>query len=294
MKYSKATFCITSSDSNSPADHTLTQTAKDLLCALAAEAGFEAFEEQGNNVCGYVQKRALNRNILDSAINSFPIKRVQISYTLEDAEDKDWNAEWEQHGFEPIVIGNRCVIHDLAHPIDSNAAEVMDITIDAKLAFGTGTHDTTQMIVSELLNTDITGSRVLDCGCGTGILSIVAAKAGAKSVAAYDIDQWSVENTCHNCQLNNVSNVTAVLGDASVIPSLGGCFNIVLANINRNILLADMPCMSAVMPTGARLIISGFYEKDMQMLLNKAAVLNLHHVKSEKSNGWCMAILTKA
>lgn len=293
MEYYKATFNITNTDDSTLADPDLMQTAKDLLCALAAEAGFESFEEQEADICGYVHKKAFNATVLNSVLGSFPLKQVRISYTIADAEDKDWNAEWEQQGFEPILIGGRCVIHDTMHHTENKTEGVIDITIDAKLAFGTGTHDTTRMIATELLGMNLSGCNILDCGCGTGILSIVASKAGAKSVSAYDIDRWSVENTRHNCDLNNVSNVNSILGDSAVIPALGSSFNIVLANINRNILLADMPRMSTVMPVGALLIISGFYTKDAQMLCDKAAVFNLHHIKSKESNGWCMVVLKK-
>ena len=158
------------------------------------------------------------------------------------------------------------------------------------LGVGTGGHETTYMIVSELLDNDINGLQVLDCGCGTGILSIVSAKLGAKNVTGYDIDEWSTENTKHNCIINGITNVSILHGNANVINTLETEFDIVLANINRNILLNDMPQFKHAMRDGAKLILSGFYEKDAEMLINKAEELKLKLDKKKTKNDWCMLV----
>ena len=161
---------------------------------------------------------------------------------------------------------------------------------DAKLAFGTGTHETTQMIVSTLLSMaesnggTLSDKCVLDCGCGTGILGIAASKLGAKEVVGYDIDEWSVRNTMHNAEINGVKNIKALLGDASVIKTIDGTFDIVLANINRNILLNDMEAMRSKMASGTTFIISGFYEEDIPLLVDKASALGLS-LKEQKGKG---------
>lgn len=291
MEYYKTTFFISDNKGCVPSNLELLQTAKDVVCALAADAGFESFEEQDGNVCGYIQKSTFCIETIETALRKFPFEQLCVNYKTDSIEDKDWNAEWEYQGFEPILIGDRCVIHDAKHHYDVYGTAILDITIDAKQAFGTGTHDTTRMIAIELLNTDLINRCVLDCGCGTGLLSIVAAKAGAQAVSAYDIDHWSVENTMHNCVLNGVNNVDVAEGNADVIQSFNKQFDIVLANINRNTLLADIGRFRQTMKPKAKLILSGFYTDDAQILADKAAQFGLRKIKETESNRWCMLVL---
>ncbi len=289
MKYYKANFVIGDKPSGLMADDDMKGTVKDLICGLAGEAGFEAFEDCENGVTGYARKDLFNGQLLDTYMANFPVEDVEISYTLEDAEDRNWNSAWEEGGFEPIIIGGNCIIHDLIHPLPHPETDyVTEIAIDAKQAFGTGTHETTFMIVRELIDSELTGKDVLDCGCGTGILSIAASKLGAVSVTAYDIDEWSVENTIHNCAINKVENVHVMQGDASVIKEMQGCFDLVMANINRNILLSDLPLFAASMKPGGTLLLSGFYEEDAKMLSDKAEALGLSSVSKKTRNKWCM------
>ena len=289
MKYLKTTFTVTYGNGGGIKDETLLQTAKDILCQLAGTAGFESFEEEGDTVTGYVQKGVFDKGALDDSLSFFPIENVNITYETQEAEDKNWNEAWEETGFEPISVNGKCVIHDTMHRAAVTEG-MLDITIDAKQAFGTGTHETTYMIVNRLLSCDLKGKRVLDCGCGTGILSIIAAKLGAESVTGYDIDEWSVDNTRHNCALNGVANVEAVHGDASVIGTMEKSFDLVVANINRNILLDDMPSFKAAMAGNSMLILSGFYGKDAGMLAEKAEGLGLELVGSDTRNDWCMLV----
>ncbi len=272
----------------------LNSDACDLLAAMAGEAGFETFENTEEGLTGYVQQSLFDQQVLDGILLSFPIPDLNISYIINKAEDRDWNDQWEQEGFDPITVGNRLVIHDGRHlpHFDSNSAPApVTIEIDAHLAFGTGTHETTQMVCDTLINTDQTNKRILDCGCGTGILGITAMKFGARECVSYDIDEWSVDNTRHNAVINNVE-VTPLLGDASILNKVEGLFDIVVANINRNILLQDMPAFRQKMATGAKLILSGFYTEDIPLLTEKAATLGLSITAQREAHGWACIVLT--
>lgn len=288
MKYIETKFTITAKDGSEIKDDALLQTAKDLLCGCAGECGFESFQEDGNIVYGYVQETVFDKETLDANVSCFPIDGIKITYSTQEAEYKNWNEAWENAGFEPITIPGKCVIHDTINRPAAIDNGMLDITIDAKQAFGTGNHETTFMIINELFDMEIEAKSVLDCGCGTGILSIVASKLNAEKVTAYDIDEWSVKNTMHNCEVNDAGNVNVIHGDASVLRSINTKFDVVMANINRNILLADMPSFKKVMDKNAVLIISGFYMQDVEYLKDKAAELNLRFVKRETMNDWCM------
>lgn len=270
-----------------------TADARDIVSALAGEAGFESFESTDEGLKGYVQVENLDRNALDRALAEFPIEGTKVSYDISETSDEDWNAVWENSGFEPILISDKCVIYD-AKDSDKIATDEsmpdMKIAIDAHQAFGTGTHETTQMMVGTLLDLDLKGKQVLDCGCGTGILGIVAKKLGAAHVVAYDIDDWSVRNAQHNAQLNGVE-MEVLEGDKRVLSHVCGVFDVVLANINRNILLADMPEFRDVMGGDSILVISGFYEEDIPVLLAKADSLGLKEVSRKSKDNWSSLIL---
>lgn len=283
------------------------QDAQDLLAALTAEAGMETFEETETGLKGYAQQQLFDEESLQQAISVFPMDGVTISYTICEAEDKDWNEQWEQEGFEPIEV--RCkmddvrgmedrllVIHDGRHlPSDiSHPTSTIMIEIDAHMAFGTGTHETTHMICRQLMGMDLKGKRVLDCGCGTGILGICALKLGAESCIGYDIDEWSADNTRHNAVINQVDNRLKVLcGDASVLKGFGTEFDVVLANINRNILLQDMEHFTNVMVPEATLILSGFYLSDCKLLEEKATSLGLRPIAVMTEGDWACCIIEK-
>lgn len=286
MKYLVAKFKIATSED-------LLQVCKDLLADSAAEAGFESFEETQEGLEAYVQKELFDKDALDASIADFPIEGTDISYTIEDAEDKDWNEEWEEQGFDPICVDDQVLIYDAKHPElhPTTSPDHIEIGIEAKLAFGTGNHETTRMIVSTLLNMNLYKMRVLDCGCGTGILGLVASKLGANEVVGYDIDEWSVENAKHNAQLNGVDNLEIYFGNASVINHISGVFDVVLANINRNILLEDMKSFRGVLNEGGYMILSGFYEEDIPVLLEKAKEFGLYESGRRTDNNWACLVL---
>ena len=284
MKYFEADFTI------SP----YSPDAIDLLADIAGEAGFESFEVTPTGLKGYVQQQLFNPMLLDFGIADFPIECVDITYDIHEAEDRDWNEQWEQEGFEPIVIPPSLVIHDGRHLPDDSY--LTSIEIDARQAFGTGTHETTRMICSTLLelkDQKLAGARVLDCGTGTGILSICALKLGAAEAIGYDIDEWSVDNARHNAVINQVDDhFQSLLGDASILNKVDGTFDLVLANINRNILLSDLPAFREKMSDRALLILSGFYTSDTTMLISKAETLGLTLQKQREDQDWACLVFS--
>lgn len=286
MKYLVAEFKIECQDG-------MIQIARDLLTDALGEAGFETFEDTEDGIKGYVQESLFDENAMNDVISNFMLPDVSISANIQEAEYKNWNEEWEEAGFERININDSITIYDARHDDGNGIASGISIGIETKQAFGTGTHETTRMIVSTLLNIDLKGKRVLDCGCGTGILGIAASKLGASKVVGYDIDEWSSENAIHNAELNGVGNMQVMLGDASVLKSVEGKFDVVLANINRNILLADMPAFVSVMADDSLLILSGFYASDVDLLIEKAASLGLSKIDSKSDSEWTCLVLKK-
>ena len=271
----------------------LSQDACDILAALTADAGFESFEETQHGIRGYVQQPLLDRQALEDIVNNFPIMGTNIIYTINKAEDKDWNEQWEQEGFEPIIVGNnRLAIHDGRH-LPSQPADI-SVEIDARLAFGTGTHETTRMIWEWMLDMPMKGLRVMDAGCGTGILGIVALKLKASHVTAYDIDEWSSDNTRHNAVINRVdSQLSVYCGDASLLDSKTADYDLVLANINRNILLNDMPRFCQIMKQDAKLILSGFYTEDIPLLEARGKELGLTLTGAKNRDKWASIIMQR-
>lgn len=271
----------------------LSQDACDILAALTADAGFESFEETQHGIRGYVQQPLLDRQALEDIVNNFPIMGTNIIYTINKAEDKDWNEQWEQEGFEPIIVGNnRLAIHDGRH-LPSQPADI-SVEIDARLAFGTGTHETTQMICEWMLDMPMKDLRVMDAGCGTGILGIVALKLKANHVTAYDIDEWSSDNTYHNAVINRVdSQLSVYCGDASLLDSKTADYDLVLANINRNILLNDMPRFCQIMKQDAKLILSGFYTEDIPLLEARGKELGLTLKGAKNRDKWASIIMQR-
>lgn len=291
MKYVEVVFAFLDSDNKAIEEEQMMSLARDITASLVGEIGFDSFEETDEGMKGYILDDLFHKDALDECLKDFPVDGIKIAYSFKDAEYKNWNETWETEGFSPILIDNLCVIHDTMH-LPENTGDMMDIVIDAKQAFGTGNHETTRMIVKTLFETEIKGNRILDCGCGTGILSIVAAKLGADHVTGFDIDEWSVRNTDHNAELNGVkSDIEVLLGDAHVLTHISGIFNIIIANINRNILLNDLPYYKEVLASDGTLILSGFYEEDVPLLVEKASTLGLLYEGKKTENGWAMIVL---
>ena len=287
MKYLSTTFKIECPSSD------LLQPCRELLADSCGEVGYESFMDSDDGIIGYIQQENYSEPHVRELIASFPIAGVTITYNTEEIPDQDWNETWEAEGFEPIVVDGKVTIYDAHHVEDAEQfSSPIQIGIQARNAFGTGNHETTRMIVSTLLELPLTGRRVLDCGCGTGILDITAIKCGAASVVAYDIDEFSSDNARHNAVLNGVGEqIDVLLGNANVLSHVEGIFDVVLANINRNVLLQDMEAFHNVMASGASLVLSGFYTEDAPMLLQKAETLGLHEVSRKVDNNWCCLLL---
>ena len=286
MKYKIADFKIACTP-------VLTQIAKDLLPDLMGEIGFESFEDTPDGLKGYIPADLMETNSLKQVLDTFPLEGVNITYTLSDTEDKNWNEAWENTGFAPIKIDDKVQVYDARAGRKPAGHSLINIGIEAKQAFGTGTHETTRMMIGAMLQQSLKGKRVLDCGCGTGILGIAALKLGAEAVVGFDIDEWSVENTQLNAAINEVDNIEVFHGDAHVLSHVSGVFDVVLANINRNILLNDMPAYLEIMNAGSVLIISGFYEEDVKLLDEKANSLGLVKTSQKTDNHWCCLTFIK-
>lgn len=259
------------------------EVVNDVLSAVLGEVGFESFVEQEGGIAAYIQTALYDEEALKSALDSFPLADTTLTYTYKEAEDKDWNEEWEKNFFQPIVIGNRCVIHSTFHH-DVPQAEY-DIVINPQMAFGTGHHETTSLIIGELLEADLQGKALLDMGCGTSILAILARMRGAAPCTAIDIDEWCVRNSLENIELNHVDSISVFQGDASILPDKDP-FDVVIANINRNILLNDMKHYVARMNPGARLFMSGFYTDDIPAIREEAERNGLRFVHHKEKNRW--------
>lgn len=281
MLYIEVTFTLTP----------WSETAQDILTALAGDIGFESFVEEDNLLKAYIQQKFYDEEAINGIIADFPLPDITIAYTAQEQEDKDWNEEWEKNFFQPIVIGNRCVIHSTFHKEIPQME--YDILINPQMSFGTGHHETTNLIVSRLLETELEGKSVLDMGCGTSILAILAAKRGASPITAIDIDDWCVSNSADNIRLNNIDCINVRLGDADVLRTERPAFDLIIANINRNILTTDMDAYALCMNPGSRIFLSGFYVDDIPVIQQSLMANGLSFVEHHENNRWAMVVAEK-
>lgn len=270
----------------SPCNETIT----DILAAMLAEEGYESFVPDDNGLTAYISDKLFNAKSVQNILSQFPILDVEFSISDTFIEGKDWNAEWEKNYFKPIVVGDQCVIHSSFHTDIPQCP--YDIVIDPKMAFGTGHHATTSLIIERLLSIAMEGKHVIDMGTGTGILALLCAMRGAASVDAVEIDPFAQENAVENVKLNHHPEINVILGDASVLPSLAKA-DLFLANINRNIILGDIDRYASAMNSGAQLILSGFYVEDIPMLQAAAEPLGLATVNFTQRDNWASLLLQK-
>lgn len=258
-------------------------TVCDVLASILAESGYESFIDTPQGMTAYIPAKQFNEDSLREFIPE-SMYGSGITYSHECIPGQNWNREWEKNYFQPIVIGTDCVIHSSFHTDYPKAT--YDIVIDPKMAFGTGHHETTGMMIEYLLETELSHRSFLDMGCGTAVLAILAAKKGARHLIGIDIDDWVCENATENIQKNGVSDIRILQGDANTLQGMGR-FDVIFANINRNILLADMASYVSVLEPGGSLFMSGFYTEDLAVIRLEAERLGLSFVSSKMLNNWC-------
>lgn len=285
----------------------------DVLSMLLAEIGFESFVQtaeldrpcvaQENNFPetpvfapiedegqfkAYIQEQLFDEAALQALLSDFPIPDVHVAYQQRQVEDKNWNEEWEKNYFQPLVVAvdeeQSCVVHSTFHSQVPSAR--YKIVINPQMSFGTGHHQTTSQMLTRLLEDEVAGKTVLDMGCGTSILAILASKRGAKSCVAVDYDEWCVRNSAENIALNDLHNIEVLHGDAGVLAAFTDHFDLILANINRNIILEDLPTYVRTMKKGAQIYMSGFYTEDVALLCQAAEKEQLLLIDQKSLDNW--------
>ncbi len=259
------------------------ETAFDLLSASLAEIGFDSFEQDESGLHAYIPAAKENPAAVHDLLGHFPLEDLLWRFSTKVLPDINWNEQWEKNYFQPIRIENKCLVRAPFHPTDPEMS--MELIISPQMAFGTGHHETTSLMMSYLLDMELGGKTVLDMGCGTGILAILSRKLGANSVTAIDIDDWCGRNTAENAALNGIQDIDIHVGDASLLESCP-FFDVIIANINRNILLNDMAAYTSRLRTGGTLLLSGFYTEDIPFLAEYAAALGLKQEEVRTRNNW--------
>jgi len=255
------------------------QPASDILIAELGYAGFESFIETNEGITAYIQKKDWNEFILETVeiLNS---QEFKITYSIEDIEQTNWNSEWEKN-FNPIIVDKACAVRAPFHePIDV----IYDIVIEPKMSFGTGHHETTHMMIQHILQSKFSKKLVLDMGCGTGVLAILAEKRGAKSIDAIDIDNWCYLNSLENVERNRCKRITVLKGDSKVLETKE--YDVIIANINRNILLKDIEVYSKCLNKNGELYLSGFYIEDIPIIDEECFKYGLKRIKKIERNNW--------
>jgi ribosomal protein L11 methyltransferase len=258
----------------------------DMLVTMLAEIGFDSFMDEGQSLKAYCSEEGRDDVAVESILNEPSFSDIRL-LKVEEMPDKDWNELWEA-SYQPVVVNERCRVRAPFHEADPSFE--FDLVIEPKMSFGTANHETTAQIIQLMLETDFRGKEVLDMGSGTAVLAILAKKLGSARTAAIDNDEWAYRNAFTNCELNGVSDIEIILGDALAIQ---GCYDVVLANINRNILLRDMHYYVDAMKSGAHIFFSGFYTEDLESIKGEAERLGLRYRRHLSRNNWVAAEFVK-
>ncbi len=255
------------------------QPGSDILIAELGEEGFESFVETEKGISAFIQKKDWHKDILKN-IQILNSGEFRITFTYEEIEQVNWNTEWEKN-FEPIIVNDTVSVRA---PFHEKTDLPYDIVIEPKMSFGTGHHETTHLMIQQLLNVDLTDKTVLDMGSGTGILAIMAELRGAKSVDAIDIDDWCYENALENATRNNCTKIRVFKGDAALLAEKN--YDVIIANINRNVLINDLPVYYKCLNKGGVLLLSGFYREDIPFIKKAATGLGLKESDVLEKNNW--------
>jgi ribosomal protein L11 methyltransferase len=259
----------------------------DILTAELSQYGYDTFMETDNGLNAYITEDVFSEADLEEVLNKYR-GDYPLPYSIQKIQKQNWNEEWEKN-FEPLLISGVCSVRASFHPQPAGVAH--DIVINPKMSFGTGHHETTTLMIENQLEINHAGKRVLDMGCGTGILAILAARLGAAEVVAVDIEDWTVENARENAALNGVP-VEVRLGDVGVIEP-DAPYDIILANINRNVLLADIPVYARRLVPGGTLVMSGFYTEDLGAIKSQAFAQGLTYKAERTKNNWVSVVFAK-
>ena len=251
----------------------------EILVAELGVVGFESFVETSEGLSAYIQKKDHYSSILEN-LQILENDEFSISYRIEEIEQVNWNAQWEAN-FKPITVDGRCFIRA---PFHDSAGHEFDIVIEPKMSFGTGHHETTHMMIQFMLDTDLKNKSVLDMGCGTAVLAILAEKKGSSSVEAIDIDEWCYQNSLENIRRNSCQNIRVLKGHASLLKAQA--FDVIIANINRNILLNDIPVYATCLNANGFLFLSGFYKEDIPKIQAVCKHCNLSFEAQIFRNDW--------
>lgn len=260
------------------------QPGTDVLIALLGELPFESFAITENGFDAFIKEE----DVTEEFVPELDEATFTYSYTIEQIEQQNWNAEWESN-FNPVIVEDKCMIRASFHAAPN--ASMLDIIIDPKMSFGTGHHDTTWLMARELFSLDLKNKTILDMGCGTGVLAIIASKLGGAIISGIDIDEWSIENSNENALNNRCNLIDFQKGNVTLLE--GKKFDIILANINRNVLLNDMEAYYTCLNDNGLLLLSGFFENDFNELNQKALSLNYLFEKKEIKNNWCLLKYSK-
>jgi ribosomal protein L11 methyltransferase len=264
----------------------ISQDLIDIIIAELSSEGYDSFMETEEGVTAYIEEDKFDESHLEFILSKY----TSPDFTHAPLEDKNWNEEWEKN-FEPIIVNETVVVRASFHKILQQYP--YEVVIDPKMSFGTGHHETTYMMIQNLLEIDHTGKKLMDAGTGTGILAILASKLGAMEIFAYDIEDWAFENLKENCNLNGCNNIKVAKGTIEDVSVPFPSCEIVLANINKNVLLHEIPAYSRILASGGHLVLSGFYESDIQDLLKITDVNSLKLLNQKTRNNWASLVLQK-
>ncbi|WP_372949825.1 50S ribosomal protein L11 methyltransferase [Mariniphaga sp.] len=261
---------------------------RDVLIAELGEVDYESFVETETGLEAYISKEKFDEKALTDLLHSFN-ENFSFQIKKELIKSQNWNEVWEKNYFKPLVIGGECLVRAPFHKEYPQCK--YEIVIEPNMAFGTGNHETTSMMLEAILKENLAGKKVLDMGCGTGILGILASMKGAESITAIDIDEWSVKGTYENAELNNIKNLKVKKGDASLLRDEK--YDFIFANIHKNVLLNDLPAYSKSLNNNGKLFISGFYTEDIPDLKVKAESVGLEDIGFATKNNWVAAFYKK-
>ncbi|MBI1286496.1 MAG: 50S ribosomal protein L11 methyltransferase [Flavobacteriales bacterium] len=263
------------------------EPGRDIVISELSDIGFEGFLETDEGVDAYIEEAELDLDAVEEVLSRIREAEFEVSFSASVAEEKNWNEEWEKN-FDPVEIKDLCRIRAPFH--EPRSGFKLEIVIMPKMSFGTGHHATTSLMTEYLMTTKVEGP-LLDMGSGTAVLAIIARKLGVKDITAIDIDDWAFENAPENCELNDISDITILQGDASLLGEKK--FNTILANINRNVLLEDIPKYANVLNANGQLFVSGFYSEDLNMIRDVAQKAGLIFNGNLEKNNWVSARFIK-